>query len=94
MGVLCTWVKLLTHLQILGCELHTNAFGGRLDPDPHRHFLKQTSCILFEYRDKSTLPLISTHYVISCPQNGDRILTIDTVTSLHPMYTELETDVG
>jgi len=22
MGVLCTWVKLLTDLQILGCELH------------------------------------------------------------------------
>ena len=28
MGVLCTWVKLFTDLQILGCELHTNAFGG------------------------------------------------------------------
>jgi len=27
MGVLCTWVKLLTDLQILGCELHKNAFG-------------------------------------------------------------------
>jgi len=22
------WVKLLTNLQILGCELHKNAFGG------------------------------------------------------------------
>ena len=32
MGVLCTWVKLLTDLQILGCELHKNAFGGRPDP--------------------------------------------------------------
>ena len=29
MGVLCAWVKLLTDLQILGCELHKNAFGGR-----------------------------------------------------------------
>jgi len=28
MGVLCTWVKLLTDLQILGCELYKNAFGG------------------------------------------------------------------
>jgi len=28
-GVLCTWVQLLTDLQILGCELHKNAFGGR-----------------------------------------------------------------
>jgi len=30
MGVLCTWVKLLTDLQILGCELHRNAFGDPL----------------------------------------------------------------
>jgi len=28
MGVLCTWVKLLTDLQILCRELHKNAFGG------------------------------------------------------------------
>jgi len=28
MGVLCMWVKLLTDLQILGCELHKNAFCG------------------------------------------------------------------
>jgi len=34
MGVLCTWVKLLTGLQILGCELHKNAFGGRALPGP------------------------------------------------------------
>jgi len=26
MGVMCTWVKLLTDLQILGCELLKNAF--------------------------------------------------------------------
>ena len=26
-GVLCTWVKLLTGLQILGCVLHKNAPG-------------------------------------------------------------------
>jgi len=29
-----TWVKLLTDLQILGCELHKNAFGGRAPPGP------------------------------------------------------------
>ena len=29
MGVLCTWVKLVTNLLISGCELHRNAFGGR-----------------------------------------------------------------
>jgi len=28
LGVLCAWVKLSTDLQILGCELHKNAFGG------------------------------------------------------------------
>ena len=34
MGVLCTWVKLLTDLQIWGCELHKNAFVGRALPGP------------------------------------------------------------
>ena len=34
MGVLCTGVKLLTDLQIFGCELHENVFGGRAPPDP------------------------------------------------------------
>jgi len=34
MGILCTWVTLLTDLQILGCELHKNAFGGRAPPRP------------------------------------------------------------
>ena len=34
MGVLCTWVKLLTYLQIWGCGLHENAFGGRAPPGP------------------------------------------------------------
>ena len=28
------WVKRLTDLQILGCELHKNAFGGRAPPGP------------------------------------------------------------
>ena len=27
-GRLIAWVKLLADLQILGCELHKNAFGG------------------------------------------------------------------
>jgi len=26
------------------------------------------------------------HYVVLYPQNGDRIVTIDSVTSLHPVY--------
>jgi len=36
MGVLCTWLKLLTDLQNLGCELHKNAFGGRAPSGPAR----------------------------------------------------------
>ena len=28
-----------------------------------------------------------THYVVLYPQNGDRIVPIDSVTSLHPMCT-------
>ena len=35
---------------------------------------------------RKSLPLIScTHYVMLYPQNDDRIVAIDTVTSLHPM---------
>ena len=26
------------------------------------------------------------HYIVLYPQNGDRIVTIDSVTSLHPIY--------
>ena len=36
MRVLCTWMKLLTDLQIWGCELHKNAFGGQGPPGPAR----------------------------------------------------------
>jgi len=32
MAVLCTWMKLLIDLQILGYELHKNAFGGQAPP--------------------------------------------------------------
>ena len=31
-------------------------------------------------------PIVSTHYGISYPQNGDRIVTMDPVTSLHLLY--------
>jgi len=30
---------------------------------------------------------LSTHYTMSYPQNGDRMVTTDSVTSLQPMYT-------
>jgi len=38
-----------------------------------------------EQRDKSS-PLNFTQYAVFYPQNGDRTVTIDFVTSLHPMY--------
>jgi len=38
---------------------------------------------------KKFSPLISTHCGISYPQNGDRIVTIDSATSLHPVFTQL-----
>jgi len=50
------------------------------------HFLKLTDSILFELDDKSS-PFNSTHYIVLYPQNGDRIVTIDSVMSLYPMYT-------
>ena len=31
-------------------------------------------------------PFNSTHYIVLYPQNGDRIVTIYSVTSLHPVY--------
>jgi len=35
---------------------------------------------------KKSSPFNSTHYVVLYPKNGDRIVTIDSVTPLHPMY--------
>ena len=40
----------------------------------------------YYYYHKSSL-LNSTHYAMLYPQNGDRIMAIDSVTSLHPLYT-------
>jgi len=34
----------------------------------------------------SLSPFNSTHYIVLHPQDGDRIVTIDSVTSLCPMY--------
>ena len=31
-------------------------------------------------------PINATHYAKLYPQNGERIVTIDSVTSIHPMY--------
>jgi len=40
--------------------------------------------MLFKYQDKSS-PLSSTRYAMLYPQNGDRIVAVDSVTSLHPV---------
>jgi len=48
------------------------------------YFLKVTDSILFEWQNKSS-PFNSTHYIVLYPQNGDRIVTIDSVTSLQSM---------
>jgi len=49
------------------------------------HVLKLSDSILFEYYNKSS-PFKATHYVVLYPQNGDHIVNIDSVMSLHPMY--------
>jgi len=48
---------------------------------------------IFKKHSKS-LPRNSTHYALLYPQHGDPIVTIDSVTSLHPVYccTEYSTD--
>ena len=59
----------------------------RLPSHPGR-FIKLTGSVLFEKHDKSS-PFNRTLYVVFYPQNGDRIVTIDSVTSLHSMmYTD------
>ena len=47
------------------------------------YFLKLADSILFEWHDKSS-PFNATHYIALNPQNGDRIVTTDSVTSLSP----------
>ena len=58
------------------------------------HFLKLIQ-FLFEQHDKSS-PFKPTHYVVLYSQNGDRFVTIDSVTSLQIMYrpTQAVRDVG
>ena len=51
------------------------------------HFRKLTDSILCEQLHKSS-PFNSTHHAKLYPQHGDRIVTIDSVTSLNPMYAE------
>jgi len=44
--------------------------------------------MLFKQHDNSS-PLNSTHYAMLYPQNGDRIVAVDFVTSFHPVYNQL-----
>jgi len=53
------------------------------------HFRKLNDSIFVEKLDKSS-PFNRTHYVVLYPQNGDRALTIDAVTSLHPVYSSAD----
>jgi len=51
----------------------------------YRYFLKLTDSILLNNTRKS-LTFNWMHYGMLYPQNGDRIMTIDSVASLHTMY--------
>ena len=51
----------------------------------YRHFHKPTDRMLFKQYNKSS-PLNSTHYAMLYPQNGDRIVAVDSVESLHTVY--------
>jgi len=51
-------------------------------------FFKLTDSILFELHDKSS-PFNSTRYIVLYPQNGDRIVTIDSVYTIIPTYPRL-----
>jgi len=53
------------------------------------HFRKLNDSIFVEKLDKSS-PFNRTHYVVLYPQNGDRVVTIDAVTSLHPVYSSVD----
>jgi len=55
-------------------------------------YVTTTDSILCEQLHKSS-PFNSTHYAKLYPQNDDRIVTIDSVTSLHPMYTQGDSEV-
>jgi len=50
------------------------------------HFHKVTDSVLFESHDKSS-PFNATHYACYTGKNGDRTVTIDSLTPLHPVCT-------
>jgi len=54
-----------------------------VSPGSQGHFLKLTDSILFDLHNKSS-PFNSTHYIVLYPQNGHRVVTVDSATSLSP----------
>ena len=48
-----------------------------------------TDSILFEQHNK-TSPFNSTHCIVLYPQNGDRIVTTDSATPLHPVIVDIQ----
>jgi len=63
----------------------THKYALLISQGSYRHFIKPIQFYFNNTRKSS--PFNSTHYVVLYPQNGDRIVTIDSVTSFHPMYT-------
>jgi len=51
----------------------------------YTYFRKPVDRMLLKQHNKSS-PLDSAHYAILYPQNGDRIVAIDSVTSIHRCY--------
>jgi len=52
----------------------------------YKQFLNYLIQFYLNNNNKS-LPFNSAHYIVLYPQNGNRIVIIDSVTFLHPMYT-------
>ena len=61
-----------------------------LPPDQQRQSTEGNyllKLIQFYLNNTLTLRHNAAHYVVLYPQKGDRIVTTDSVTSLHPVYT-------
>ena len=56
----------------------------------YRHFLKVTGPILFGNTTIDLRRLTQRTFIMLYPQNGVSVVTIDSVTSLHPIYNTLD----
>jgi len=75
-----------TVVNVFHCDIAEIRFVGKLVTI--RHFINQRTECYLNYRINLRPPSY-THYAMLYPQNGDRIMAIDSVTSLHPMYSLL-----